>query len=141
MIYMHSKKQKEYFMKRRNYLLQVGVCPDHPTQRLVDGKHSCELCLVRFRNNARTRRKKLTRQNQQNLIEYLKIHPCVDCGEQDIRVLEFDHVRGKRKYRISSMIYSGRSWKNLLREIAKCDVRCANCHSLRTYKNSYRWEK
>jgi hypothetical protein len=137
-----SKKEiREYFRKRRKHFLQIGFCPDHPTQKLVDDKHACAVCLARFRNKARARRKKLARQNQQKLIKYLKTHPCVDCGECDIRVLEFDHVRGKRKYRISSMVYSGRSWKNLLREIVKCDVRCANCHSLRTYKNNYRWER
>jgi hypothetical protein len=32
------------------------------------------------------------------------------------------------------------SWKDLLNEIAKCDVRCANCHRIRTAQQN-RWAK
>ncbi|TXH11888.1 MAG: hypothetical protein E6R04_00220 [Spirochaetes bacterium] len=38
-----------------------------------------------------------------------------NCGNDDIRVLEFDHVRGKKKYNISRMISGGHSRKNTLR--------------------------
>lgn len=62
---------------------------------------------------------------------YLVEHPCVDCGETDPIVLEFDHVDPKQKsYDISTRLWQ--SWKKLLKEIHKCDVRCANCHRRRT---------
>src|SRR2546425_7096746 len=38
-------------------------------------------------------------ENKRQLIEYLQAHPCIDCGETDIIVLEFDHVRDKRDNR------------------------------------------
>ncbi len=60
--------------------------------------------------------------------EYLLEHPCVDCGEADPIVLEFDHVSGEKRGNIGDMIGSGRTWKRLLIEIEKCEVRCANCH-------------
>lgn len=60
--------------------------------------------------------------------EYLLSHPCVDCGEADPVVLEFDHVRGVKKATVSSMIGGTYSTERLFEEIAKCDVRCANCH-------------
>jgi hypothetical protein len=59
---------------------------------------------------------------------YLREHPCIDCGEQDIVVLEFDHVRGTKRLDISKMVTDGYPWSTIEAEIAKCDVRCANCH-------------
>lgn len=65
-------------------------------------------------------------------------NPCIDCGEQDPRVLEFDHVRGKER-NISTMMASVCSWEKILVEIEKCEVVCANCHRKRTYKRSDSW--
>lgn len=65
---------------------------------------------------------------------YLSTTPCVDCGEDDREVLEFDHrdpsakhfTIGDSKNRMSL------SLPRIQAEIAKCDVRCANCHRRRT---------
>lgn len=68
------------------------------------------------------------------VVEYLLQHPCVDCGETDLRVLEFDH-RGDVPKRLGvGRLVSGGTWglEAVIREIAKCDVRCANCHRKRT---------
>lgn len=67
--------------------------------------------------------------NRLKLAEYLTTHACVDCGEDDPIVLEFDHVRGVKKFEISRAVNgSTRSWKSISAEIDKCEVRCANCH-------------
>lgn len=64
------------------------------------------------------------------LYQYLLQHPCVDCGEEDPVVLEFDHLHGK-EINISSAINNW-SIRRVQEEIDKCDVVCANCHRKRT---------
>lgn len=64
---------------------------------------------------------------------YKREHPCVDCGEVDPIVLEFDHVRGIKKFDISKRD-GGCSVSRLLAEIKKCDIRCANCHRRKTMR-------
>jgi hypothetical protein len=72
------------------------------------------------------------KRNRTFVFNYLKTHPCVDCGETDPIVLEFDHVRGKKVLDVGKMMNNSYSLKNLQEEIAKCDVRCANCHRRKT---------
>lgn len=62
------------------------------------------------------------------VLDYLTAHPCVDCGEADPVVLEFDHVRGVKTENVSRMITNASALEKLVAEIAKCDVRCCNCH-------------
>ena len=70
--------------------------------------------------------------NRAKIVKYLQEHPCIDCGEKDIIVLEFDHRHGMEKVGdVAKMVFSY-SWERILLEIEKCDVRCANCHRRRT---------
>lgn len=81
----------------------------------------------------------LLAQNKLRLLEYLKYHPCVDCGEQNPVVLEFDHIQMNKKGSISYLISTLKcSWNTLLIEIEKCEVRCANCHRIKT-SNQLGW--
>ena len=67
--------------------------------------------------------------------EYLADHPCVDCGESDLRVLDFDHREGVSKHlEVMKLAHDGYSIARVLAEIAKCDVRCRNCHAKVTYE-------
>jgi len=75
--------------------------------------------------------------NRQRLLTYLQDHPCVDCGETDPVVLVFDHVRGVKEFNISTKSATS-SWKRILREIEKCEVRCSNCH-LRRHACEENW--
>ena len=70
---------------------------------------------------------------RQQVWDYLLLHPCVDCGISDPVVLEFDHVRGDKEINISDALLRGWSYSRILSEIEKCEVRCANCHRLRTH--------
>lgn len=80
--------------------------------------------------NKKTRDHLKTR-NRAILREYLLAHPCVDCGEADPVVLEFDH-RSEKRLAVGTICGMGWSVTALMAEIAKCDVRCANCHRRKT---------
>jgi hypothetical protein len=67
---------------------------------------------------------------------HLKANPCVDCGETNIVVLEFDHIGDDKYFSISDATRHGYSIKKIEVEIAKCEVRCANCHRKKTYERS-----
>lgn len=84
----------------------------------------------RYIDKAGARKRELALQRTRFLIEFFKVNPCVDCGERDPVILEFDHLRDK-SFAIGTAL-SGRNWDSILREIAKCEVVCANCHRRRT---------
>ena len=69
--------------------------------------------------------------NQLAVYEYLKGKKCVDCREDNPLVLTFDHIRGKKLDNVSDM--SRQSWglQTIFAEIAKCEIRCFNCHMLK----------
>jgi 5-methylcytosine-specific restriction endonuclease McrA len=75
-----------------------------------------------------------TIENQALLRAYLREHPCTDCGEWDIVVLEFDHLRDKTA-NVSRLVHIA-PWPRVLEEIAKCEVACANCHRRRTARRA-----
>ena len=55
---------------------------------------------------------------------------CVDCGfKAHHAALHFDHVRGKKLFNVSN----AKSIAGAQSEIAKCEVRCANCHAIKTF--------
>ena len=75
---------------------------------------------------------------RQLVLDYLKHNSCVRCGESNILVLEFDHLKDK-KFNIAQL---ANKWKEeLLAEMAKCQVLCANCHKIKTHeqRNTYKW--
>ena len=111
-----------------------------PDLRYVGGfRPQCRACANvvdrRFRrdNPDRFRRaQRKHRQNQKQKVSAIKLASgCVDCGyNEHPEALEFDHLPGMEKlFNISKNI---RPWPQVLAEIAKCEVVCANCHRVRT---------
>jgi 5-methylcytosine-specific restriction endonuclease McrA len=83
-------------------------------------------------------RSRLARQhrNRSKIYEYLREHPCALCGEDDPVVLEFDHLRDKLREVTVIARLGGRT--DLLAELQKCRVLCANCHRRETAAQSGR---
>jgi hypothetical protein len=94
---------------------------------------------LEHREKTRKNKKEKSLRNRKLVWEYLKTHPCVDCGETDPIVLEFDHLKDKIE-NISILSGRGVSEKTLLDEIAKCVVRCAHCHRRKTARD-FGWYK
>lgn len=94
----------------------------------------------RKRLHSKSNRIKRQQKIRKMVVDFLKSHPCVDCGETDILVLEFDHVRGEKLGNIGSMtmITGTQSENRVLEEMIKCDIRCANCHRRKTGQTSWR---
>jgi len=79
--------------------------------------------------------------NRDFVSEYLSTHPCVDCGENERLLLEFDHIEpDNKKFEVSFIVRRGRSLKELQLEISRCVVRCAHCHRRRTARQ-FGWSK
>ena len=70
-------------------------------------------------------------ENRRRIRDYLRTHPCVDCGESDPLVLEFDH-RSEKRAGVNELMRNHGTWAEVFAEIEKCDVRCANCHRRKT---------
>jgi hypothetical protein len=83
------------------------------------------------REEVRARKARRRREAQDFVISHLLANPCVDCGEPDPVLLEFDHVGPKREH-ICILVAYGTTLDALRREIASCEVVCANCHRKRT---------
>jgi hypothetical protein len=78
-------------------------------------------------------RQKANHRNAALVLEHLTSAACIDCAIADPLVLQFDHRPGEIKVKdIGWFVSSGSRMGLLLDELAKCDVRCANCHRRRT---------
>jgi len=104
--------------------------------RLGDGRqHWCRVCFkayFRRRGDKHRRQNAAARQSRvavarRFIARFLADHPCVDCGEADARVLDFDHI-GEKSSLVSALVAWGAPRARIEMEIARCEVRCANCH-------------
>lgn len=88
------------------------------------------------RKAIRDRRESLRNSLREYAWTYLSANVCVDCGEDDIVVLEFDHINPSTKTKeIANIIAEASTVDVLAEEIKKCEVRCANCHRRKTARD------
>ncbi len=130
-----------YTSKCKQCLSDIGKQKwNNPTVR----KHKLKLQEQWYIKNGDSVRKKLSEQRKDRVsyvVQYLKNHPCIVCGESDPIVLQFDHRNPEEKYKsVSYLISKAVSLHTLEAEIAKCDVMCANCHARKT-AHQFSWHK
>lgn len=102
--------------------------------RTPEQRRAAVLRTQRWREANRDKAKQINRNWDARRIADIAAHkdrPCMDCGGVfPTECMDFDHVRGDKKFTIS--VQRRRPWQEVLDEIAKCDVVCANCHRIRT---------
>jgi hypothetical protein len=125
-------------------LRRCGRCrlqlPPECFNRLGTGRQWwCRSCFAAYfrargdlhRRQSSTAKVARTQALREHVLDHLRRTPCVDCGERDPVVLEFDHVREKTA-NISKLVSDAAPVKAVEAEIARCEVVCANCHRRRT---------
>lgn len=94
-------------------------CVHHRVRQCPTTKHSKE----ERSNYAEKRRRELIRLKREK-------GPCVDCGIDDLRVLEFDHVVAHLK----CGLVGKRPLRDMASEAGKCVMRCRRCHRIKSEK-------
>lgn len=106
-----------------------------------DGKQSwCKICnntnrMLWYNDNTEEwNSKRRDRKNSiRAAVNELKNQPCADCNQKfDPVCMDFDHIKNNKIASVSTLVQQGKSLKEILKEIAKCEIVCANCHRIRT---------
>lgn len=131
--------KKCYRCQRRRHVKHFAFARK-ATGKLQSWCRDCRRVFDKERYDSSEEQKRIRRKNDvikhrnaKFLCDYLLEHPCVDCGEDDPIVLDFDHVKSVKSFNVSEgALLRGLGLKKLAIEISKCEVRCANCHRRRT---------
>ena len=121
------KEKDEFYSSKRNRSGVQSFCKE------------CNKLWVRKRYIANKKyyddkNRETRRNNQVYVLNFLRSHPCVACGENDPIVLDFDHIE-KKLLSVSKMVTKLWSIKKIQEEIDKCQILCSNCHRRKTAKD------
>ena len=128
---IEEKDEEEFSWRWQSLGIRQKVCK---VCRRQEVNHWYERHREKHRQNvykARADRRQLAREF---VHQYLSEHPCMECGESNPIVLEFDHLEDK-DYNISHMISQGFTIERIQQEISRCQVLCANCHRRKTARD------
>lgn len=102
-----------------------------PISKVVKGKEYHRYLCVPCYYKSKQPRKDAIREAYYLLKKQLS---CESCGEDDYRVLEFDHIdKSKKNFSIADGVRNGCGIERIEEEIKKCQVLCANCHRRKTW--------
>lgn len=118
------------------------LLPLHRFHRRGDGKQSACATCKKLRDQLRYAAKGSLVREQKRLrkrkliawYQALKDAPCTDCHEVfHPAAMQWDHRDAPKLGEVATMLHRV-SREVLLRELAKCQLVCANCHAIRTYR-------
>lgn len=121
-----EKNSKEFNLNKKSKSGLQAYCRSCAKKRYEMWKKTANA-----KESRRVRNKRYRLEIRQRLMQYLQDKSCIDCFESRPACLDFDHVRGKKKFNISEAV-GKYSWGTMLNEIRKCVIRCANCHRVHT---------
>jgi 5-methylcytosine-specific restriction endonuclease McrA len=137
-----AKESSEFFVKdSKTGRLHAQCKTCYSAHRKTYYKQHYEKYHAAYLERAKVRRSTLRDEFRQNMLRYLSDKYCAECGESDIRVLEFAHMHPDEKlFSISQAVRLGYSWDDILLEMKKCRILCANCHKKETAEQ-FGWYK
>lgn len=121
----------------------TGVCQECWDKHYAHLAKSVEHHKSKKRLEDRKSRRKQIDRNRVYLRSILENAQCMECGNDNWLVLELDHRNPQDKHdAVTRMVNDGTSLDRIKQEVLKCDIVCANCHTIRTAKrgNTWRWQ-
>lgn len=98
------------------------------------GKHIRAAALKGKRERDALARKAMIAERQGWIDAYKVSKGCTDCGyNANPKAIDFDHLLPDLKTANVSALVRFASWEDVLTEIDKCVLRCANCHRVKTH--------
>jgi hypothetical protein len=126
---LHKWRDK---LKSKNGEIGPCKCGQIVPLRIKEGRLMCQTC----RNESTKKHHDFYRGRNLKFINKIKDESqCMDCGGKfHFTSMDFDHRESALKVMsVSSLVHLGRSIKTIKKEMAKCDIVCANCHRVRTW--------
>ena len=97
----------------------------------------CKPCFVEYRRTWHRDRRGLA--IKLFLIQLKMNTPCVDCGRITLTA-EYDHIKDTKSYNLSrAFMVKGMTIEQVKEELAKCELRCAECHRIKTHIRQNSW--
>lgn len=121
----HEEKAVSFFSKKRD-----GFQKECKDCRRIYARSHYQVNKEAYKRRARESNKDQRARSYRLIYDHLKSNPCVDCGQNDVFLLEFDHVRGEKRAGVREL--AGHGIEAVKEEINKCEVRCKKCHVIVT---------
>ena len=131
--------------------MEIKICGKCKTEKPIDQfnkkrnkiQSNCKTCTrlqckTHYQNNKKYYfdKAKKKRDELYAFVYSLKEVPCVDCNQcYPSYVMDFDHLENKEFLMATIAGYGSKN--KILKEVAKCEVVCSNCHRIRTWKRKH----